>query len=223
MFGAWQAGAWAALSQRFTPDLIVGASVGSLNGYMIASGATPEDLRRMWLDPEIASFSRLRANLRDLTGRFSPRIDFAVTVTELRRMKPKIVRGAEITHLHLEASCAVPLVMRQVRIGGRLYSDGGLLNPLPVYAAVELGATGIIGLNALPEIPSKLLKPFVLGFRGVFGVNPPVPGGVDLRVLKPGRRLGAMRDALKWSRANIEAWFEQGFEDAEKHFPSDLF
>src|SRR5437667_282201 len=44
MFGAWQAGAWKALASRFQPDLVVGASVGSLNGYAIAGGASGQAL-----------------------------------------------------------------------------------------------------------------------------------------------------------------------------------
>src|SRR5580658_100375 len=175
LFGAWQAGAWAALAPAFRPDLIVGASVGSLNGYAIACGATPAVLREMWLDSDVASFPRLEINVRNLVSRFQPRIDYAVVVTDLLRLKPKVFRGDAVTWRHLAASCAVPLVLPPVRIDGRYYLDGGLLNPLPVYAAVELGATEIVGLQALPDIPSAVLKPFVRGFRAVFGVHPPLP------------------------------------------------
>ena len=52
----------------------------------------------------------------------------------------------EFTPEHLAASCAVPLVLPQKRIEGRWFSDGGLLNPLPVWAAVDLGATEIVAL-----------------------------------------------------------------------------
>lgn len=219
MFGAWQAGAWAALAPSFTPDLIVGASVGSLNGYAIACGATPELLREMWLDPDLASFPHLEANLRRMTSHYRPRIDYAVVVTDLLRMKPKVYRGAEVTWKHLAASCAVPLVLPQVRLEGRWCSDGGLLNPLPVYAAVDLGATEILGLQALPEIPSALLRPFVKLFRAAFGVHPPAPSGVTLKVIEPGASLGTMSDAVKFRRPNIERWLAQGFEDAQKTFP----
>jgi NTE family protein len=142
-------------------------------------------------------------------------VDCAVVATDLLRLKPRIFHASEVTWRHLAASCALPLVLPQVRIDGRYYSDGGLLNPLPVYAAVELGATEILALQALPEIPSLVLKPFVLGFRAVFGVNPPLPAGVRLRVLEPGRRLGSLRDALRWRRENIERWLEQGYQDAQ--------
>ena len=160
--------------------------MGSLNGYAIACGATPQTLREMWLDRKIASFEGLESNLQNMANQFRPRIDYAVVVTDLLRMKPVIYRGGEVTWRHLAASCAVPLVLPQVRIDGRWCSDGGLLNPLPVYAAVELGATEILGLQALPEIPSPILKPFVRTFRAIFGVHPPLPSKVKLRVIEPG-------------------------------------
>lgn len=219
MFGAWQAGAWAALAAEFAPDLIVGASVGSLNGYAIACGATPERLREMWLDSRVASFARLESNLENLANRYRPKIDYAVVVTDLLRMKPKVYRGDQVTWKHLAASCAVPLVLPQVRLDGRWCSDGGLLNPLPVYAAVDLGATEILALQALPEIPSALLKPFVKLFRATFGVHPPLHSGVRLKLIEPGARLGSMSDAVTFRRGNIERWLEQGFADAQKTFP----
>ena len=222
MFGAWQAGVWSELAGRVQPDLIVGASVGSLNGYFVACGGSPEQLIQMWLDPKTGSRGRLRQNLLEM-AHHRPRVPFALTMTDLLRMKPRIVRGEEVTWQHLAASCAVPLVARQVRIDGRLYSDGGLLNPLPVYAAVELGATRILGLNVLPSVPSAWLKPLILSFRWKFGIHPPVPEHVTLRVMTPSRRLGGMLDALNWKRENVAGWIEQGRQDAKNHFPSDLF
>ena len=219
MFGAWQAGAWAALAPAFEPDLIVGASVGSLNGYAIACGATPENLRQMWLDQSLVSFSALHANLQNMVRRGRPRTGYAVVVTDLLRMKPLIYRGEEVTWKHLAASCAVPLVLPQVRLDGRWCSDGGLLNPLPIYAAIQLGATEIIGLQALPEIPSSLLKPFVHLFRAVFGVHPPEPPSVRVRVIQPDRQLGSLSDAVNFRREKIEAWLDLGYRDAQKTFP----
>ena len=51
MFGAYQAGAWKALSREISPDMVVGASVGALNGWLIASGVAAEELEQRWLDP----------------------------------------------------------------------------------------------------------------------------------------------------------------------------
>lgn len=213
LFGAWQAGAWAALSD-WQPDLVVGASVGSLNGYLIACGTSPEALGDLWLHERVSDLKQLSANLRELTERCTLTTEFAVVVTDLLRLKPRVYRGREVTWRHLAASCAVPLAFAPVAIEGRLMLDGGLLNPLPVWAAVELGATEILALHALPEIPSVWLQPFVRVFRGIFGVHPPVPPQVRCTTILPRKKLGSLHDALHWERGNIERWLQQGYEDA---------
>lgn len=223
LFGAWQAGAWRALADHFAPDLVVGASVGSLNGYAIASGASPEDLARFWLRPESTRLRNLPANIQDLMARFSPRVELAIVLTDAVRMKPRIFSGSEITWRHLAASCAIPVVMRHYRIGGRWYTDGGLLNPLPVWAAVALGATRILALNALPQIPSRLLRPFVKGFRRVAGHHPPLEEGVKVVTLETDGALGSLSEALRWKAGNIERWMDLGFEAARNISIPDCF
>ena len=104
---------------------------------------------------------------------------------------------------------------QQQRIGGRWYSDGGLLNPLPVWAAVELGATHIVALHALPQIPSILLRPFVKGFRRTLGHNPPLPPQVELTLISTGDAIGSMRDALRWKRENVDRWLQMGYAAAQ--------
>jgi predicted acylesterase/phospholipase RssA len=214
MFGAWQAGVWRGIASRLgsEPDLIVGASVGSLNGYAIAGGATPDELCRFWRAPEVGRFRDLPNTIRVLMKRYPARMEYALTLTDLARMKPRTVRGGDVTWKHLAASCAIPGLLPQQRIGGRWYSDGGLLNPLPVWAAVELGATQILAIHALPEIPSSVLKPFVKGFRRVFGHHPPLPAGVELVMIEPQGALGSVRDALVWKQENIERWIALGEE-----------
>src|SRR6202163_1730758 len=214
MFGAWQAGAWRSLAPRFKPDLVVGASVGSLNGYAIAAGWSPADLCAWWQRSDVARFEHLPKAIRLLMDARPLEIEYAVVLVDLLRMKPHTVTGSVIQAEHLLASCAVPGAALPRRIGGRWYLDGGLLNPLPVWAAVELGATHIVALNALPDVPSALLKPLVKGFRACFGHRPPLPSGVNLTILAPGRPLGSLRDAFYWKQTNIERWIEQGTADA---------
>jgi predicted acylesterase/phospholipase RssA len=217
MFGAWQAGVWRGLASRsaFDPELIVGASVGSLNGYAIAGGVAPDELCELWMKPEIGRFRQLPDTIRIMMERHPLRMNYALTMTHLARMRPKIVRGSDVTWRHLAASCAIPGLLPQQRIGGRWYSDGGLLNPLPVWAAVELGATRILAIQALPEIPSSILKPFVKGFRMVWGHHPPLPPGVQLITIEPDGPLGSVRDALVWKRENVGRWIGQGEEAAK--------
>jgi NTE family protein len=214
MFGAWQAGAWRSLAPRFKPDLIVGASVGSLNGYAIAAGWSAPDLCHWWLQPRVASFQNLPKIVHGLMDARPLEIEYGVVLVDLLRMKPQTVIGPNIRPEHLLASCAVPLASLPRRIDGRWYVDGGLLNPLPVWAAVELGATRIVALNVLTEFPSALLRPLQKAFRAVFGHNPALPPGVELHTLTPRRPLGLLHDALHWKRENIGRWIEQGAADA---------
>jgi NTE family protein len=227
MFGAWQAGAWRALAPAFQPDLVVGASVGSLNGYAIAAGWSPPELFDFWLHPMVAGgFRRLPEMIQALVAARPLQIEYAAVLVDPLRMKPRTFPGSQITWRHLAASCAVPGMSLPQRIEGRWHVDGGLLNPLPVWAAVELGATRIIALQALPEIPSLVLKPFVRAFRAVFGHHPTLQPNVELITFLPSQRLGSLSDALAWKRENIDRWLEQGARDvlaAKKHLQPQMF
>src|ERR1017187_6094096 len=72
MFGAYQAGAWNVLSRRFETDLVVGTSVGALNGWAIAGGCSPADLLAMWRDPATALLMRQRLPVVPWNGFFDP-------------------------------------------------------------------------------------------------------------------------------------------------------
>lgn len=214
LFGAWQAGAWSVLAEQFEPDLIVGASIGSLNGYLIACGVSPEELLAIWRNPEFRRLQELEKTLQGWMRHYTLRRPLAVTVTDILTLKAWIARDGEITWRHLAASCAVPLAMPQVKIEGRWCTDGGLLAPLPVWAAVELGATEIEGLQVLGKFPAPVLGPFVAAFRGVVGKSDVVPGGVELRVREPRERLGDLKSTLWGTQGDVERWIEQGVQDA---------
>jgi predicted acylesterase/phospholipase RssA len=153
-------------------------------------------------------------------------IEYAAVLVDPLRMKPRTFPGPEITWEHLAASCAVPGMLPPRRISGRWHLDGGLLNPLPVWAAVELGATRVIALQALPEIPSVLLKPFVRAFRAIFGHHPKLQSNIELITILPSRRLGSLSDALYSERENIDRWLDQGTRDVlavKKHLQPQMF
>jgi predicted acylesterase/phospholipase RssA len=222
LFGAWQVGAWRALQSSFEPDVIIGCSIGSLNGYVIASGASPDELADLWRQAEFRDFGRFHENLRQLTTHYSLRRPYALTVTDTLAMTPKIYRDRDVTWRHLAASCAVPLALPQIKLDGRWHTDGGLLASLPVWAAVEMGATEILGLNVLKVFPSAVMAPFVRGFKWAFGPRPVLPSEVRVTELFPSERLGGLRDTFLGSGELIERWIELGAKDAagaQKHFP----
>jgi NTE family protein len=152
-----------------------------------------------------------------MTENYHLQIPFAITVTDLLTLRPRVFRDSEITWRHLAASCAIPVVLPQQLIDGRWSSDGGLVDPVPISPAVELGATRIVALDALPGIRAHVFRPFIRTFRRVVGYRPIVPGSVEVETIVPG-----IRDALVWKQANIEAWWELGAADA-KHFTFPAF
>lgn len=232
MFGAYQAGAWKALAPHFQPDLVVGASIGALNGWLIAGGCPPEEMERYWLTLGVLSESRwkmprspfegvldgapIQGVVRELYNRFPPRLDYGVVITDLVRLRPRLVRTPDVTWQHLAASCAVLGVLDQPRIGGRVYSDGGLLGSLPLWAALEMGAARIVAIQALPRMPSALLRIAVGGLRKLARFRPRLPETVEVIRLAPREPLGSARDAIRWRREHIERWLAQGAAEGEQ-------
>ena len=230
MFGAYQAGAWNVLSRRFQPDLVVGTSVGALNGWAIAGGCSPADLLAMWRDPATAGTMRLRfpfvpwkgcidptglaRQVWDWYARFKPLVPYSATVVEVPRLRLVRVPHERITAAHLMASCAVPFGYPPVRIDGRFYVDGGLLDILPIWAAAEMGATRVIAVNALPLMPSRPLRAVLRGVR-LLGQKPANLAGLDVVRISPRTPLGSIRDALNWSPESVRRWIRQGEDDAE--------
>jgi NTE family protein len=231
MFGAYQAGAWNVLSQRFQPDMIVGTSAGALNGWVIAGGGSADGLLATWRDPATAGTMRLRFPILPWKGcidpaglaryvqecyaRFQPRIPYSATLVEIPRLRQVRIPHERITPAHLMASCAVPFGFPPVRIDGKLYVDGGLMDILPIWAAVEMGATRVIAVNALPLMPSLSLRAAVRVVRWL-GPKTAATPPLDVVVIRPSAQLGSIRDALTWNPDRVRQWIQQGEDDAVK-------
>ncbi len=241
MFGAYQAGVWSVLADCFQPDLIVGASIGAVNGWTIAGGATPDELIERWLKLDCASTYRfqapralhggvldsrpLRAMIDEVYAAYRPRIEFALVTTEIVRLRPRIFRGPEITADLLKATTAIPVLFDQVRVDGIIYSDGGVLTPLPIWAAAKLGADRIVAVNALRMLPGLIPKVFVRVVRSMSRFQPSEPLGVHVVKIEPPGVLGSGRDALCWRREKTEEWIELGRRNAlaQKHSIQNCF
>lgn len=238
LFGAWQAGAWSVLAGRFQPDLVVGCSIGALNGWLIASGMAPEELVRMWKEIARRGRSRLRVPwppmagilgfdgfddlIREIHGHRQPKRECWTVMTRLAGLRAELVRGEDTSWEHLAASCALFGVLPQRRIGDHLYTDGGTLGALPLWAAEERGAEFTLGLMVMPRMPlavRAVLKPL----RRMLG--PQSSDKSSAVVLDPSSPLGHWKAGILFHHARIEQWIDQGRRDAEaalKHFPQLL-
>lgn len=171
------------------PDIVVGTSVGAINGVMVAADPTvavTDRLARLWSSHEarevysdsvtrqvhrFASRSHLlsSAPLRQLLERtLDGTTDFADLAVPFRCCAASIERAAEhwfttgpLVQAVL-ASTAVPGLLPPVRIGDEHFLDGGLVNSIPISEAVACGATTIWVLHV-----GRLERPLTVPRRAV--------------------------------------------------------
>lgn len=172
--GAVQAGMLLALAEAgVTVDLIVGASVGALNGAFYADDPTPagaarlvalwRGLRRrdvfpltLWAGLRALVFGRDHlvepAALRDMVCRAlrmrrleEARVALHVVATDVLSGEDVLLSRGDVTTALL-ASTAIPVVFPPVPLDGRQLVDGGVSNNTPITSAVALGADHILVL-----------------------------------------------------------------------------
>ena len=227
MFGAYQAGAWQVIAAHTTIDMVVGASVGALNGYAIASGCTPERLIEAWRDPSAGdtlrrlpgSFRFDPAGMREqadrLIAEFTPQIPFALTTVEFPSFRTRIFRAPDITPAHLAATCSIPVFLPMVRMGGRRHMDGGILDRTPLWIAAAAGAKRIIVVDVLSRIDPWHVNAGIAAVRLVAHPQRTFPG-VDITTITHSKPLGHITAAARWNRANVDQWIKFGVLDAEE-------
>ena len=153
-------------AQGIVPDIVVGTSAGSVVGALYASGHSGFELQKMALEMDEASisdwalplFSKSSGVLKgealqayvNKAVRGQPieklKIPFGAVATELKTGQPILFRRGN-TGMAVRASSSVPGVFQPVVIGGHSYVDGGLVAPVPVRFAREMGAEFIIAVN----------------------------------------------------------------------------
>lgn len=169
--GSVQVGMLMALAEAgIAPDLIVGTSVGALNGGWIAARSDVDgvaELADLWRSltraevfptglglgllgflgrrPNLVSDSGirtlLRRNLRFTRLQDAPTPLHVVATDVLSGQDVLLSTGDAVDAI--TASAAIPAVLPPVRIGGRAMMDGGVVNNTPISHAVALGATRI--------------------------------------------------------------------------------
>ena len=152
----------------------------------------------------------------------APRCEVCVVLTDILRFRPQSFLNAQITVRHLAASCALPFVLPLQRIDGIWFADGGLINALPIAAAIEQGATEIVAINVFAPLPSLWVNAS-RAFRFITANRVQTPQGVTIQLLTPKSFLGTLRDSAVYKRSNIERWLDLGREEATKQFTPGMF
>ena len=153
-------------AQGIRPNLVVGSSAGSVIAALYASGYSGLELNRIglnldeaaladWAYPFAGRFGGLIKGdaLQSMVNREVQNktieqmaMPLGIVATELQTGKGVLFRRGD-TGLAVRASCAVPGVFQPAVIQGREYVDGGLVAPVPVRYAYEMGATFVIAVN----------------------------------------------------------------------------
>ena len=173
--GAHEVGMLRALAESsIDADVILGTSVGAINGALFAADPTVagvERLSELWADSNfaelstgsvlrrVATLARTGTHLQSLTdvrarlvealpvGRVDElELPFQCVAASIERAAEHWFEEGDLADVVL-ASCAVPGILPPVKIGDEHFIDGGIVNSIPVARAVALGATTIYVLQ----------------------------------------------------------------------------
>ncbi len=146
------------------PSLVTGTSAGSLVAAFYASGKTGAQLQHVaetmdeaaftdWTLPifsrgilrgdALAKYVQNQVNSRLIEDMPLP---LGIVATDLQNGQGVLFRRGD-TATAVRASSAVPAIFQPVRIGSREYVDGGLVSPVPVRFAKQMGADFVIAVD----------------------------------------------------------------------------
>jgi NTE family protein len=186
------------------PDLVVGTSAGSLVAALYASGKSGSEMATLALamdESAITDWSfpgrglirgeALARYVREHTGGRTierMRLPLGIVATDLDNGAAILFQRGD-TGAAVRASSAVPAVFQPVRIGEREFVDGGLVSPVPVRFARQMGAELVIAVDissppdgaATSDLFKMLLQTFAIMGRSI---NQFELQGADL-VLRP--------------------------------------
>lgn len=155
------------------PVLVSGTSAGSLVAAIYASGKNGKQLQHIAETMEEAAIAdwtlplfnrgmlRGDALARYVNSQVGARLienmplPLGIVATDLHSGQSMLFQRGD-TGTAVRASSAVPAVFQPVRISGRDYVDGGLVSPVPVRAARQMGAELVIAVDISSPPDSKL-------------------------------------------------------------------
>ena len=149
-------------SHGIKPKIVTGTSAGSFVGSIYASGKTPyqmqqlaltlkeSDLRDLTLSSQGFIIKKKLQNYINQNVANKPiekfPIRFAAVATRLDNGKrTDFIKGN--AGQAVRASCSIPNVFVPATIGGVKYVDGGLVSPIPVETAKDMGADIVIAVD----------------------------------------------------------------------------
>lgn len=177
-------------------DLVAGTSAGSLVASLYASGKGGKEMQALaetmdegaitdWSFPlrGLIRGEALARYIRDKTGGKAIEqmvLPLGIVATDLSDGSPILFRSGD-TGTAVRASSAVPAVFQPVKIGQREYVDGGLVSPVPVRFAREMGAQLVVAVDITSPPASDPLNDAFRMLMQTFAIMGRSINGFELR------------------------------------------
>ncbi len=160
---------------QIKPDIVVGTSMGALIAGAYAAGLTVKQMEEIacetnWLRVAKLFFPRRLQREGLLDGRRIEEflialvgerkiehleIPFAAIATDIWTGEEIVIRSGSLVKA-IRASISFPFIFAPIKIDGRFLVDGGVVNPLPVNVARNMGANFVIAVSATPNIDRQM-------------------------------------------------------------------
>jgi NTE family protein len=143
-------------------DCVAGTSAGSLVGAVYAAGLRGDRLMEMalslrwhhianlvWPRRGLISFAKMEKYMAEQIGDLAfadLEIPYAAVAADLATGEQVVLRDGRVAPA-VRASCSVPGLVTPVEIAGRLLTDGGIVNNLPISVVRALGADVVIAVG----------------------------------------------------------------------------
>ncbi len=154
------------------PDIISGTSAGAIAGSLIADGKNPEEIFRVLTSKRFMSYAnfnffrkgllnygKMRKILKDMYSCKNIedlKIPFYACASNINKGKSEYINSGNLIDF-VSASASVPFMFKPVEINGINYTDGGLIDNLPIKPLLRK-CERIICVNLIPLQPLDTFK-----------------------------------------------------------------
>ena len=167
------------------PDVISGVSAGAITGAFIAAGKSPEETMRIFKKGWFFKYSKTQIPLDGLfrLDGLKEVIDKEIEIKNIEKLPiPLFIGASNLNKGSIEyinqgpigqwvlASSSIPVLFSPVKIGNYLYSDGGIIDNIPIEP-IKNDCKQIIVVNITPLNPREKLKNLIQITSRTFYMN----------------------------------------------------